>query len=412
MQISGIDDGLEERHWSVILLENEEMGRESTPTTPEAIYTENRRYFSDSDNWRSRHREQNMVEYWVPPETNTKKTTATNGAQTQKKSSQPSYGGGQNGRKSMKIPKVKEPRNENSSKKSSADSPPNALRILYWRMANNFENVGDKIGNFARKLQILRNKWKANKVAPIHTKVQSRHLELEPLCCLSSCLVRGGCTTVIVFELIYIAVTSLLILQKFGKADFKLWSPIPKSLNACFEHQSFYYAILLYDLILFIIAVGTARSLVNFEKTILQIHFYFCFFSFIANFAFLIFSIWTLASPGPLHASTFFNALLIFCFIAQLPLQLWAVTVLFFADENFDFSFAGAAVSLARLGETVCGTVLKEDEIVAHSVRTLSGAKNVCKLAKSKVSMFTFMMHARFLWDNFNVFGGTTEIAI
>uniref|UniRef100_A0A8R1ECG2 Uncharacterized protein n=2 Tax=Caenorhabditis japonica TaxID=281687 RepID=A0A8R1ECG2_CAEJA len=100
---------------------------------------ENRRYFSDQDQYRRPRQktEQNMVEYWVPPDKSTgkKSTNGSNGQPTQPRkpnqvcptttsggggAGNGAAGGTSNGKRAMKIPKVKEPRGDNSSKKSSA----------------------------------------------------------------------------------------------------------------------------------------------------------------------------------------------------------------------------------------------------------------------------------------------------
>ncbi|VBB34669.1 unnamed protein product [Acanthocheilonema viteae] len=53
---------------------------------------------------------------------------------------------------------------------------------------------------------------KKNKVVPFDFKICDRHLELEPLCCLSSCLIRGGCTAVAIFEYAYVVFTLIAII--------------------------------------------------------------------------------------------------------------------------------------------------------------------------------------------------------
>ncbi|CAL2037705.1 unnamed protein product [Caenorhabditis brenneri] len=277
-----------------------------------------------------------MVEYWVPPEKTPapKKITNGNGQVQQngqaKKLNQvsPATTNTPNGKRAMKIPKVKEPRvgGDSSSKKSSADQAPSPFRVMYWKMSQYFEKIGEAVSHQYQKVVMFRNRMKANKVAPIHTKVQSRHLELEPLCCLSSCLVRGGCTTVVVFELCYVVATALCIFEAMFRKKFALWEPLPKSFNGWFAHPLFYYTIAVYDVALFIMAVATARALVNFDKTTLQVHYMFCIFSFLINLSFLIFSIWSLASTGPL-TFTPINCLLIFCFLYQLPLNIWGFFV-------------------------------------------------------------------------------------
>ncbi|MCP9258575.1 hypothetical protein DINM_001601 [Dirofilaria immitis] len=51
-------------------------------------------------------------------------------------------------------------------------------------------------------------------IVALGSKVCQHHLELEPLCCLSSCLIRGGCLSVIVFEYIYVIFTFITIILR------------------------------------------------------------------------------------------------------------------------------------------------------------------------------------------------------
>ncbi|CAI2348833.1 unnamed protein product [Caenorhabditis sp. 36 PRJEB53466] len=317
------------RRWCTLLLDREESGTSprngAVSPSPEIVYTairqnnlkllrnlatvqlftgvapsaeqneENRRYFADQEFRRPRHKpDQNMVEYWVPPEKAQPPKKTTNGQAPPtgqpRKINQVCPTSAPNGKRAMKIPKVKEPRGENSSKKSSADQAPSAFRVMYWKVGKYFAKAGEAVNHQYQKVRMFRNRMKANKVAPIHTKVQSRHLELEPLCCLSSCLVRGGCTTVVVFELCYVVATALCIFEAFFRKKFALWEPLPKSFNGWFAHPIFYYSIAFYDISLFIIAVATARALVNFDKMTLRVHYFFCFFSFFVNLIFLVFT--------------------------------------------------------------------------------------------------------------------------
>ncbi|KIH46684.1 hypothetical protein ANCDUO_23261, partial [Ancylostoma duodenale] len=84
----------------------------------------------------------------------------------------------------------------------SASAPPPSGAVS--ALTNILTTVSGRIGGVLAKGKAMQAKMRANKVAPIQTnffcRVQARHLELEPLCCLSSCLVRGGCAAVVAFE--------------------------------------------------------------------------------------------------------------------------------------------------------------------------------------------------------------------
>lgn len=75
------------------------------------------------------------------------------------------------------------------------------------------------------------------------------------------------------------------------------------------------------------IATGVLRALLTFDKQIIRMHLYFDYFALTFNLITL-----TLFLPA-LFLSTsefrnFANILLTVCFITQIPLQVWAITVL------------------------------------------------------------------------------------
>ncbi|ETN77443.1 hypothetical protein NECAME_11040, partial [Necator americanus] len=164
--------------------------------------------------------------------------------------------------KPLKVPKVKEPHEEKNGKKSSAPPPSGAVSAL----TNIVTTVSGKIGGVLAKGKTIQARMRANKVAPIKSKVQARHLELEPLCCLSSCLVRGGCAAVVAFEAFYVVATLLIVFGGMGRGGFTLWEPLPSTFNAWFGHHLFYYCICVYDAVLLCFLIALGRGLVTFSK--------------------------------------------------------------------------------------------------------------------------------------------------
>lgn len=81
-------------------------------------------------------------------------------------------------------------------------------------------------------------------------RIRQRHLELEPLCCLSSCLVRGGCYAIVVFELIYILITYIIIAYKiYDGGRLKFWEDFEWNFNAFITHHFFLYVLVLFNLV-------------------------------------------------------------------------------------------------------------------------------------------------------------------
>uniref|UniRef100_A0A0N5D3X5 G_PROTEIN_RECEP_F1_2 domain-containing protein n=1 Tax=Thelazia callipaeda TaxID=103827 RepID=A0A0N5D3X5_THECL len=166
-----------------------------------------------------------------------------------------------------------------------------------------------------------------NKIIPITSKIRDRHLQLEPLCCVSSCLVRCGCTAVAVFEYIYVGLTLIaIILRLFKNGCFVFWSPIKMSYDSVLTHAYFAYVLLGYDLITLAMSTALLHALTNFDKQILRLHLYFDYFALIFNTVLLLILLPALILQKS-ELRTFSNTLMAFCLLSQIPLQIWAITV-------------------------------------------------------------------------------------
>ncbi|EFO15623.2 hypothetical protein LOAG_12885, partial [Loa loa] len=167
-----------------------------------------------------------------------------------------------------------------------------------------------------------------NKVVPFYFKICERHLQLEPLCCLSSCLIRGGCTAVAIFEYTYICITLIAIILRLHSGGLsQLWPPLRMSYNSIVTHTILLYTMLVYDLVIVTMATGLLRALLTFDKQIVRIHLYFDYFALTFNVIILLLFLPALFLPNS-EARNFANILLTLCFVTQIPLQIWAITVL------------------------------------------------------------------------------------
>ncbi|CAJ0942314.1 unnamed protein product, partial [Mesorhabditis belari] len=167
----------------------------------------------------------------------------------------------------------------------------------------------------------------SNKVAPITSKIQARHLELEPLCCLSSCLVRGGCTAVVAFEAFFIATTLIcMLIQFYSDGHFHFWRPFEQSFNAYITHPIFFYILLAFDLITVIAALCLTHGLFRFDKSLLRLHYRYDLFALCFHVtAFLLYA-FAISTKGSQHWD-FPNTLLVLSFLSQIPVQIWALSV-------------------------------------------------------------------------------------
>ncbi|KAK6101153.1 putative integral membrane protein [Brugia pahangi] len=138
---------------------------------------------------------------------------------------------------------------------------------------------------------------KNNKVVPLDPKICERHLELEPLCCSSSCLIRCGCTAIAIFEYIYVLATLTAIILRFHSGGLsQLWPPLKISYKSVATHTILLYIMLAYDLVIVMIATGLLRALLTFDKQIVRMHLCFDYFALAFNVITLIWAITVLRS--------------------------------------------------------------------------------------------------------------------
>ncbi|KAK6041655.1 hypothetical protein COOONC_20840 [Cooperia oncophora] len=172
-------------------------------------------------------------------------------------------------------------------------------------LASVLTTVSGRIGGVMAKGKAMQAKMRANKVAPIESKKIDR-----------------------------LPATLLVVLGGMSRGGFTMWEPLPQSWNEWFGHHLFYYAICIYDVALLIFLTALARGLMTFSKVLVRAHYLFCYVSLAVNTIFLAFSIWTLTKPGPFTWNAT-NCLLVFCFAMQIPLQLWALTVVKSCQDFF-----------------------------------------------------------------------------
>ncbi|KAI6235266.1 hypothetical protein M3Y95_00033300 [Aphelenchoides besseyi] len=183
---------------------------------------------------------------------------------------------------------------------------------------------------------------------PIWHKVRSRHLELEPLCSCQSLIIRGGCATIVVCELLSVFCTTLLIFLKvfYNKNDQKIfWRDFQWNFNSkglemetqyllnfstvkilciklCFNQKSFYYKLIAITLLM---AVVLARAIIRFERLYAKLHWQYDFFAL--AFYVTTFVLYTVALVSNSSNWNFIDLLLAASLGLQIPVQLWAIAV-------------------------------------------------------------------------------------
>ncbi|CEF67636.1 Hypothetical protein SRAE_2000229700 [Strongyloides ratti] len=179
------------------------------------------------------------------------------------------------------------------------------------------------------KTKIINKKLK--KPLQFRDKIKLRHLELEPLCCLDSCLIRGGCLTIAVFEVIYISITTILgiyIAYKYQifYTKFSNTSSITIYLSIIF----------LYNFISCFFVALMLHGLLSFQKIYLWLHWNFDKISLIFHIFMFSTTFFLLSTKFLKGEFSIENITLLCCFGFQIPLQFWSLSVVKRCSDYFN----------------------------------------------------------------------------
>ncbi len=123
---------------------------------------------------------------------------------------------------------------------------------------------------------------------------------MEPLCCLSSCLVRGGCYAVVVFEIVFALATLILVaLKLYDGGRMKLWEPFEPNFNAIVTHQLLLYVLTTFVALTIVMALVLTRGLMTFQRRLVKTHLQFNFIALGFNILVFIIHMFALSSEGP-----------------------------------------------------------------------------------------------------------------
>ncbi|CAD5222512.1 unnamed protein product [Bursaphelenchus xylophilus] len=164
----------------------------------------------------------------------------------------------------------------------------------------------------------------------IYNKVRLRHLELEPLCCCSSCVVRGGCGAVIAGEALYIVITTIIcFLKLYDNGKMTLWRGLQPSFYSLVTHPAAYYVQLLYNITSTWMVYIFLKGVIKFDRLYVKLHWQYDFFA-------LGYNCLAFAVHGSQHYISYDLSSLVLtaCFALQIPLQLWAISIV---KECFHF---------------------------------------------------------------------------
>lgn len=117
---------------------------------------------------------------------------------------------------------------------------------------------------------------------------------------MSSCLVRGGCTTVVVFEVVYVILTLFACALKFYDGGrWKFWEVFELNFNAIVTHRLFIYVLILFDIVTALMVLVLLRGLIRFDKLLVRRHWKFDFFALGFNVFAFVFFLLGVSSQGP-----------------------------------------------------------------------------------------------------------------
>uniref|UniRef100_A0A0K0EER2 Uncharacterized protein n=1 Tax=Strongyloides stercoralis TaxID=6248 RepID=A0A0K0EER2_STRER len=179
------------------------------------------------------------------------------------------------------------------------------------------------------KNKIINKKLK--KPITFRDKIKLRHLELEPLCCMDSCLIRGGCLTIAVFEAIYIAITTLIGIYITYK--YQLFNVTFSNTSSLVIYLSI---IIFYNLISCFFIALMLHGLLSFQKKYLWLHWNFDKISLIFHIFMFGATFFFLSTNFLIGEFSKENITLLCCFGFQIPLQLWSLSVVKRCSDYFN----------------------------------------------------------------------------
>ncbi|KAL3080804.1 hypothetical protein niasHS_014909 [Heterodera schachtii] len=194
-------------------------------------------------------------------------------------------------------------------------------------------NALGKVKRFlARQTKERKDQRQQHKKVTIKERIHPRYLELEPLCCVSSCLVRMGCCAVAVFQLAFVASTTFVVGFKIyaarGRPDAWHKSELEElGPNALITHRFSLYLLGLFDLITLFMSLCLFYGIYSFKRVFVKMHWRFDFFALGFNAIVFFLFLFALNSEGP-EKWSWENVLLLGAFASQIPLQIWAISVL------------------------------------------------------------------------------------
>lgn len=102
-------------------------------------------------------------------------------------------------------------------------------------------------------------------------RVNSRHLQMEPLCCLSSYPVREGCVAVGIFELVVVFATTALLLYRMIRQGF--WQPIVWQFPRLLTHPLLTYIFICYNVLMVITVIAMLIGVYKFSTPYVRWHY-------------------------------------------------------------------------------------------------------------------------------------------
>ncbi|MFH4979333.1 hypothetical protein AB6A40_006042 [Gnathostoma spinigerum] len=165
---------------------------------------------------------------------------------------------------------------------------------------------------------------------------------MEPLCCLSSCTVREGCHTIIVFELIYVIITIVTISVRV-RDDHESTSatvtsiPQPSFSNAlasAAQSHIFVIPMGVFDTVMICMAYTLARGISCFDREKVHLHLVFSYIALIFNVVYGMFCAAIIIITFADHLNVKAIILLTCCTFQSLS-QFWAISILKSCKDYF-----------------------------------------------------------------------------
>jgi hypothetical protein len=147
-------------------------------------------------------------------------------------------------------------------------------------------------------------------------------------------VVTTGCAAVIGFELFFVALTVLAIFLRINNSNYNFWPPFALDFQSLVTHHLVLYLIIIFDLVIIGMAGVMSKGLVNYDKRLMKIHWWFQFPAIaVCVLGLVAFVLAAVTGPADWDAP---NILFVVSFAYLIPVEIWAIIIVKDCKDYFN----------------------------------------------------------------------------